>query len=128
MYASQPTTQVGDADTILEVGSWSWSWMEPPLGTISFFLLCMQYSRDQRLNMGQKPYTEWYKSQRADRLAAAFPAYTTEIVRDYAKATAFDHSDCDGIDDMPNDPNATDADIADTGKGRSDVGRQRAAR
>ena len=88
----------------------------------------MQYTRDQRLNMAQNPYTEWYKSQRADRLAAAFPAYTTEIVRDYAKATAFDHSDCDGIDDMPNDPNATDADIADTGKARSDVGRQRAAR
>ena len=127
-YVTMDVEDAKNLETWLEVGSWSWNWMEPPLGTISFFLLCMQYSRDQRLNMGQKPYTEWYKSQRADRLAAAFPAYTTEIVRDYAKATAFDHSDCDGIDDMPNDPNATDADIADTGKGRSDVGRQRAAR
>ena len=128
VFVTAEPPDVGEMDTILEIGSWTWGWMEPPLGTISFFLLCMQYSRDQRLNMGQKPYTEWYKSQRADRLAAAFPAYTTEIVRDYAKATAFDHSDCDGIDDMPNDPNATDADIADTGKARSDVGRQRAAR
>ena len=25
---------------------------EPPLGTISFFLLCMQYARDQRINIG----------------------------------------------------------------------------
>ena len=101
VFVTAEPPDVGEMDTILEIGSWTWGWMEPPLGTISFFLLCMQYSRDQRLNMGQKPYTEWYKSQRADRLAAAFPAYTTEIVRDYAKATAFDHSDCDGIDDMP---------------------------
>ena len=31
----------------LEVGSWSWNWMEPPLGQLSFFLLCLQYSRAQ---------------------------------------------------------------------------------
>ena len=33
-----PPDDVG-LDTWLEVGSWTWSWMEPPLGTISFFLL-----------------------------------------------------------------------------------------
>lgn len=25
-----------------QVGSWTWNWMEPPLGTFSFVLLCMQ--------------------------------------------------------------------------------------
>lgn len=42
------TTEVpGDEDleTGLEVGSWAWNWMEPPLGTMSFVLLCLQYSR-----------------------------------------------------------------------------------
>ena len=34
-----------DLETGLEVGSWSWNWMEPPLGTISFALLCLQFSR-----------------------------------------------------------------------------------
>ena len=34
-----------DLETWLEVGSWSWNWMEPPLGQISFFLLCLQFSR-----------------------------------------------------------------------------------
>jgi hypothetical protein len=28
-------------------GSWTWSWMEPPLGHISFFLLCLQFARNQ---------------------------------------------------------------------------------
>lgn len=34
-----------DLETWLEVGAWSWNWMEPPLGQISFFLLCLQFSR-----------------------------------------------------------------------------------
>jgi hypothetical protein len=34
-----------DLETMLEVGSWAWNWMEPPLGQTSFFLLCLQFSR-----------------------------------------------------------------------------------
>lgn len=34
-----------DLETPLEVGSWAWNWMEPPLGTFSFSLLCLQFSR-----------------------------------------------------------------------------------
>ena len=34
-----------DLETFLEVGSWTWGWMEPVLGHISFFLLCLQFSR-----------------------------------------------------------------------------------
>jgi hypothetical protein len=33
-----------DLESYLEVGSWAWGWMEPPLGTISFTLLCIQYA------------------------------------------------------------------------------------
>lgn len=42
--------------------------MEPPLGQISFFLLCMQYARAQLENLGAKPYTAAYKARRAARL------------------------------------------------------------
>jgi hypothetical protein len=34
-----------DLETPLEVSIWSWNWMEPPLGTFSFILLCSQYAR-----------------------------------------------------------------------------------
>lgn len=34
-----------DLETMLEVGSWTWNWMEPPLGTMSFALLCLQFAR-----------------------------------------------------------------------------------
>ena len=87
------TTEVpskSELDTLLEVGSWTWNWMEPPLGTISFFLLCLQYARDQRINIGQKPWTDQYRSNQADKVALAFPLYDRHIVRDYAKVTVFE--------------------------------------
>jgi hypothetical protein len=34
-----------DLETPLEVGAWAWNWMEPPLGTLSFLLLSLQFSR-----------------------------------------------------------------------------------
>ena len=41
-----------DLETPLEVGTFAWGWMEPPLGTVSFFLLCMQFARSQLQNIG----------------------------------------------------------------------------
>jgi hypothetical protein len=41
-----------DLETWLEVGGFAWNWMEPPLGTISFVLLCMQFARSQLQNLG----------------------------------------------------------------------------
>lgn len=90
-----------ETETILEVGMWTWGWMEPPLGTFSFFLLCMQWGAQQRSNLGIKPFTERLKSLRADRVAAAFPQYDRFILRDYAKATTFNMSDSDGIQHEP---------------------------
>ena len=79
-----------DLNTMLEVGSWTWGWMEPPLGTISFFLLCLQYARDQKLNIGQQPWTTYWKEKQGDKLAAAYPQYHKGIVRDYGRETCFD--------------------------------------
>ena len=87
------TTEVpaaSDLNTMLEVGSWTWNWMEPPLGTISFFLLCLQYARDQKINIGQKPWTTYWKEKQGDKLAAAYPQYHPTIVRDYGQETCFE--------------------------------------
>jgi hypothetical protein len=44
-YVTTDIPEPKDLETMLEVGSWSWNWMEPPLGTLSFSLLCLQYAR-----------------------------------------------------------------------------------
>ncbi len=49
-----------DLETWLEVGGFAWNWMEPPLGTISFVLLCMQFARSQLQNLGIFIYLSMY--------------------------------------------------------------------
>jgi len=44
LYVTTEVPEAKDLETPLEVGGWAWNWMEPPLGQISFFLLCMQVS------------------------------------------------------------------------------------
>ena len=77
---------VGEADTWLEVGSWAWNWMEPPLGQISFVLLCLQFARAQMENMGMKPFTGAMIGRRAARVAEAFPQYNRRIIYEYSKS------------------------------------------
>ena len=85
-YVTTDVPEAKDLETWLEVGSWSWNWMEPPLGQASFFLLCLQYSREQMKNIGMKPYTEWLKSRRASKLCEKYPNYNTIVVSDFSKA------------------------------------------
>jgi mRNA deadenylase 3'-5' endonuclease subunit Ccr4 len=59
--------------------------MEPPLGQVSFFLLCMQYARAQLQNIGAKPYTEWLLERRSGKLMKEFPKYDRDIVTSYSK-------------------------------------------
>jgi len=78
-----------DLETMLEVGSWSWNWMEPPLGQLSFVILCMQFARSQLENLGIRPYTRWVKRYRAENLAKAFPQYQENVIMDYSKTDSF---------------------------------------
>lgn len=72
-----------ELDTKLETGAWTWNWMEPVLGTASFTLLCLQFSREQIKNLGLKPYTEKLKEARAQALYKAFPQYDERILHDF---------------------------------------------
>lgn len=77
-----------DLETTLEVGSWTWNWMEPILGQVSFFLLCLQFSRSQIQNLGVKPYTDQVKLWRGKRLADAFPQYDSRVLIAYSQTAA----------------------------------------
>mmetsp|Transcript_18931 Transcript_18931/g.39411 ORF Transcript_18931/g.39411 Transcript_18931/m.39411 type:complete len:234 (+) Transcript_18931:12-713(+) len=85
-YVTTDIPPADDLETILEVGSWTWNWMEPPLGQISFFLLALQFARAQMENLGLKPYTAMMKSRRAKNLCNSFPAYNKNILTDFSMA------------------------------------------
>jgi len=83
-YVTTDVPDPRDLETFLEVGSWTWNWMEPPLGTISFVLLCLQFSRNQLTNLGWQPYTDKVKRYRATRLSNMYPKYDKQIVSRFA--------------------------------------------
>ncbi len=75
-----------DLETFLEVGSFSWAWMEPIIGQVSFVLLAAQFARNQALNLGIRPYGDWMKNRRANHLVATFPKYDEVFVRWYSES------------------------------------------
>jgi hypothetical protein len=44
-FVTMEIPEPSDLDTWLEVGAWTWNWNEPVIGTASFSLLCLQFSR-----------------------------------------------------------------------------------
>lgn len=71
--------------TYNQVGTWTWAWMEPMIGTASFLLLCMQFGRAQGVKMQMATYTEAMLGWRSNRVALKFPQYDGAIVRAWAR-------------------------------------------
>lgn len=71
--------------TTNQVGTWTWSWMEPMIGTASFVLLCCQFTRAQAVRMNMKPYGDYMLQWRANRVADRHPQYDRSMVRAWAK-------------------------------------------
>ena len=78
-----------DLETWLEVGSWSWQWMEPPLGQLSFLLLCLAFARNQLINLGWKPYTDRLRHIRVKRLQKKYPKYDSNIVQTFSETDSW---------------------------------------
>lgn len=91
-YVTTDVPDEKDLETYLEVGSWTWNWMEPVLGTLSFTLLTFQFSRAQLDNLGIKPYTHKVKQWRAERLAEKFPQYDVNVIIAYSKSATIHSS------------------------------------
>jgi len=88
-WVTMELPEAHEISSTLEIGSWSWNWMEPPLGLASFVLLSLQFARAQLDNLGIKPYTGWMKSSRANGLVNQFPQYNPNILRDFSHAQPF---------------------------------------
>mmetsp|Transcript_3325 Transcript_3325/g.7456 ORF Transcript_3325/g.7456 Transcript_3325/m.7456 type:complete len:259 (+) Transcript_3325:216-992(+) len=66
------------------VGSFSWSYMEPLLGTLSFVLLAAQFMRNNMQHLEFHPYSSKINSMRGNRLCKLYPKYDENIVREFA--------------------------------------------
>merc|ERR1712113_908945 len=66
--------------TTNQVGTWTWSWMEPMIGVATFVLLCCQFTRAQAAKMNMKVWSDFLLEWRGNRLAKRFPQYDSSIL------------------------------------------------
>jgi len=79
------TAESVDSMTFNQVGTWTWTWMEPMLGTASFVILCAQFTRAQASKMNMKTYSDRILQWRANRLSKKFPQYDASMLQAWAK-------------------------------------------
>jgi len=71
--------------TVNQVGTWTWSWMEPMIGVASFVLLGCQVTRLKMAQLNLRTYYDQILQWRAKRLAKKFPGYDRSMLRSWAK-------------------------------------------
>ena len=65
---------------------WRWAGRFGRLGQLSFFLLCIQFSREQLDKLQYKTYFQILKENRARGLAEMFPDYHPKILSDFSES------------------------------------------
>eukprot|EP00924_Labyrinthula_sp_SR-Ha-C_P008135 maker-scaffold_11-snap-gene-4.42-mRNA-1 protein AED:0.05 eAED:0.05 QI:75/1/1/1/0.75/0.6/5/43/278 len=89
-YPADELPAPDELDTIWLVGKLSWEWMEPLIGTMTFFLLGLQFMRAQMHHIGLKPYADFVVLYRARRLVKRYPQYDRNILTDFAATDQWD--------------------------------------
>lgn len=72
-------------DSILEVGSWAWTWIEPMSGTFCFLMLCMSLNRSLMKRAGINPYPNYMLERRIQYIKKKYPKYDDGVLRKYVK-------------------------------------------
>jgi len=85
-FVTAEVPPIEDLETMWEVGSWSWGWMEPVIGQASFVLLLLQFARSQAVKLGVKPYGDYMLHIRSKRLVSAYPQYNPMFLEWFAQS------------------------------------------
>jgi len=88
-FVTMEVPMPSDLDTMLETGAWTWNWMEPLTGTLSFTILTLQLVRNNFLNLGIKPFTERILAQRTQNLVKQFPRYNQRLLENFVETDKF---------------------------------------
>lgn len=85
-FVTADVPPVEDLETFWEVGSWSWGWMEPMIGQVSFVLLVLQFARSQAINLGLKPYGHFMLNSRGKRMVQKYNQYDPLFVQWFSES------------------------------------------
>ena len=76
-------------ETVLEVGSWSWSWMEPIMGQLSFFILCMQFAYTEFNHIGKNHFHHNSMVKIAEKISDKYPQYNKTLLMNFFMSQKF---------------------------------------
>ena len=82
-YVTADVPAPKDLETWLEVGMWTWGWMEPPIGTLSFVFVCLQFARGRGVT---NPMEYWARSRKERLLLERYQQYSPMIVLQWAES------------------------------------------
>ena len=82
-YVTTDVPEARDLETWLEVGQWTWNWMEPPIGTLSFVFLAFQFARGRGII---NPAEAYYMRRRQKRLLGLYPNYAPLVLMQWAES------------------------------------------
>lgn len=86
VHATLDTADIPTVHSFANVGAWTWTWMEPMIGTASFAILCLQLARTTMKKLEFRPYHHSLQSKRANNLASNYPRFTKSIVKDFGRS------------------------------------------
>lgn len=86
LIAASPEEPISPDTAFSDIGTWTWAWMEPIIGTASFSILCLQLLRSAMINLAYRPVRDSVMSYRANALADAFPQFDRPIVKDFGRS------------------------------------------
>lgn len=79
-YVTMDIPPAGELETWLEVGNWTWNWMEPWTGTFSFCILSAQFSKSIIKRLGYKPYFQYMEARRIRQIVNRHPQYNASVL------------------------------------------------
>jgi hypothetical protein len=82
-FVTTDVPEARDLETWLEVGQWTWNWMEPPIGTISFVFIALQFARGRGV---VNPLEAYYQRRRERQLLESYPKYSPIIILQWAES------------------------------------------
>ena len=82
-FVTTDVPEARDLETMLEVGQWTWQWMEPPIGTLSFLFLAFQFARGRGI---RNPLEAWTMREKRRKLLEQYPQYSELILLAWAES------------------------------------------
>jgi hypothetical protein len=85
LFVNSDVPEPGEMNNMWDVGSWSWEWMEPLMGTAATAILFVQLARGVCEDLEIPVYHQRVRIMIGGKLASQYPQYDKDIIKNFVK-------------------------------------------